>query len=236
MPSLSDLTIKIWADSADLTRMTWLLPMFVTGITTNPSLMKAAGVCDYERFGRQLAENNPEMAVSLEVLADDLATMERQAHQIAQWGTNVYVKIPVVTSHGEASYPIIRRLHRAGVKLNITALFTVEQAERVLMMLDAEANAVLSVFAGRIADTGRDPCVTIRGISALYDNPRIALLWASTREVLNVIQAQEAGADIITLAPALIQKLDLLGKDLTEYSRETSAQFYADGIAAGLTL
>ncbi len=236
MPSLADVTIQIWADSADLTRMTWTLPTFVTGITTNPSLMKAAGVCDYEPFGRKLAENNPEMAVSLEVLADDLAEMERQAHCIASWGANVYVKIPVMTSLGEATYPIIRRLHRAGVKVNITAIFTVEQANRVLMMLDAEASAVLSVFAGRIADTGRDPCAIISGISRLYDDSRIHLLWASTREVLNVFHAQEAGADIITLAPELIQKLELLGRDLTEYSRETVKQFLDDGRKAGLLL
>lgn len=236
MSSLADLTIKLWADSADLTRMTWTLPPYVTGITTNPSLLKKSGVLDYARFGRQLAENNPEMAVSLEVLADDLATMETQAHRIASWGENVYVKIPVMTSQGEATYPIIRRLHRAGVKLNITALFTPGQADRVLMMLDGQTPSVLSVFAGRIADTGRDAARVVAEIVRLAVPSPAQVLWASTREVWNVFEAQDAGAAIITLAPELIAKLDLLGKDLAEYSRETVAQFVRDAQSAGLTL
>jgi len=236
--SVNDLTIKLFADGADLAGM---LEMYadpkIQGFTTNPTLMNKAGVADYEAFARDLLAKIPDRPVSLEVFADDLPEMERQARKIASWGANVNVKIPVTTTTGESTAPIIRTLAAEGVVLNITALFTHEQVRAVGAALSPETPAIVSVFAGRIADTGIDPvphmaeCLTI-----LQDRPKAELLWASPRELLNVFQADACGCHIITATNDILKKLKLVGKDLTEYSRETVQMFRNDAVAAGYSI
>lgn len=204
----------------------------IAGVTTNPSLLKKAGATDYRQFADEvllIANGKP---VSFEVFADDFKTMEAQAREIASWGTNVFVKIPVTNTQGNPSYDLIWRLSGAGIKVNVTAIFTAEQARTAINSV--RGPSIISVFAGRIADTGRDPARIMRSAKAKLWSPEVLLLWASAREIYNVVQAEEAGCDVITLSPELIGKLDGLGRDLTEYSLETVRQFHRD--AAGLTL
>ncbi|MEM9138493.1 MAG: transaldolase [Pseudomonadota bacterium] len=236
--SAGDLRIKLFADGADIAGM---LEMYrdpkIQGFTTNPTLMNKAGVADYEAFARDLLVKIPDRPVSLEVFADDLPEMERQARRIASWGANVNVKIPVTTTTGESTAPIVETLSAEGVVLNITAVFTHDQVRRIGAALAPETPAIVSVFAGRIADTGADPmphmaeCLTILG-----DRPKAELLWASPRELLNVFQADAVGCHIITATNDILKKLALVGKDLTEYSRETVAMFRGDAVAAGYSI
>ncbi len=225
--------VAIYCDGADLPTMRKLAcDDAVQGFTTNPSLMRKAGVRDYRQFAQAVLEAVDGKPVSFEVLADAPELMERQAYEIAHWGANVYVKVPVVTSEGAPTYDLIYRLVRAKVNVNVTAVFTATQCRFAIDALDG--TGVLSVFAGRIADTGVDPERVMRAARAKIGSEATMLLWASAREVYNVKQAEEAGCDIITLSPDLIAKLAGFGRNLTEYSIETARQFFKD--AAGYVL
>jgi transaldolase len=231
-------TIKIFADCADSGRMVELArnPL-ISGFTTNPTLMRKAGVAYYKAFARLLIELMPNHPISFEVLADDFPTMIAQARAISSWGPNVYVKIPVTNTNGEFSGEVIETLSGEGIKLNITAVMTNDQAYEISHSIRSLTPMIVSVFAGRIADTGKDPTSVLRACKeASLRRPTVELLWASSRKLLNVFQAQEAGCDIITLPPDLIEKFPLIGKDLTEYSRETVQQFHQDAITAGFTI
>jgi transaldolase len=232
MGRLTDLNIKIFADSADLGSITKMAKNpLIKGFTTNPSLMHKAGVNNYEVFARRVLAAVNGLPVSFEVFADDFATMAKQARIIASWGPNVNVKIPAIDSRGHSNFDLIYYLS-ASVPLNVTAVFTFDQMEAVAAALHPEASAIVSVFAGRIADTGVDPVPAMQiGKKLLSRRPNAQLLWASTRELLNIFQADECGCDIITVTPEILSKLDLVGKDLTEYSRETVQEFYRSGTA-----
>jgi len=234
----SKLRIQIFADGADRKGM---LDMYqssrVAGFTTNPTLMRKAGISDYPAFAKDILSVIKDRPISFEVFADEFAEMERQALEIRSWGTNVYVKIPVTNTQRKPSYELIQRLSDAGVQLNVTALLTLEQVRAVAQSLKNGAPSVVSVFAGRIADTGLDPMpVMAEALSILKIAPRAELLWASPREVLNIYQADQVGCHIITATNDLIKKLDLQGKDLAEYSLETVKMFYDDAKAAGFKL
>ncbi len=209
----------------------------IQGFTTNPTLMHKAGITDYEGFARDIVKSIPDRSISLEVFADDWENMERQALKIATWGKHVYVKIPVTNTRREPSLNLISRLTRAGVKLNITALLTLEQVRDVASALQGGTAAYVSVFAGRIADTGRDPVpVMADAVKILSSTPHIELIWASPRELLNVFQADAVGCHIITATSDILKKLDLIGKDLDEYSLDTVKMFYADAVKSGFVL
>jgi transaldolase len=235
---VADLNVKIFADGADRAGM---LEMYrnplIKGFTTNPTLMRKAGVADYETFARQVIVDIPDRPLSFEVFSDEFDEMESQARRIATWGENVYVKIPVSNTRGEATAPLIKTLARAGVKLNVTAVFTLAQVWEVCQALGGQAPAVVSVFAGRIADTGLDPIPVMTAARALVGTyANVELLWASPRELLNIVQADEVGCDIITVSNDLLKKLDALGKDLREFSLETVKMFRSDAVKAGFTL
>lgn len=233
-PSIERLRIKIFADGADIKAMREAArnPL-IKGFTTNPTLMRAAGVSDYKAFAQEALAVVPDRPISFEVFADDFPTMEDQAHEINSWGRNVYVKIPVTNTNGDFSGPLIATLSRAGVKLNVTAVMSLDQVSRVGEALSETAPAVVSVFAGRIADTGRDPVPHMRqALKLLRSRPKAELLWASPRELLNIFQANEIGCHIITVTNDHLKKLTLVGKDVTEYSRDTVTMFYRDAIAA----
>jgi transaldolase len=233
-PSIHRLRIKIFADGADIKAMREAAANpLIKGFTTNPTLMRAAGVSDYKAFAKEVLAAIPDRPISFEVFADDFPTMEDQAREIASWGKNVYVKIPVSTTRGDFSGPLVATLSRAGVKLNVTAVMTLDQIARVGEALSQNTKAVVSVFAGRIADTGRDPVPHMRrALELLRNRPKAELLWASPRELLNIFQADEIGCHIITVTADHLKKLPLVGKDVTEYSRDTVAMFYKDAVAA----
>ena len=238
MPSLDDLKIKLFADGADLNS---ILELYknprIQGFTTNPTLMHKAGITDYEQFGRKLLAAVQDRPISLEVFADDLETMEIQARKIATWGSNVNIKIPVTNTKGEFAGSLISKLSAEGVQLNVTAIMTPQQVRKVAEALDPRTPAIISVFAGRVADTGVDPMPLMREcLAALKDRPLAELLWASPREVLNVFQANEVGAHIITATPDVLAKLKLFGKDLDEYSLDTVKMFHNDATAAGFCI
>jgi transaldolase len=234
MISLEQLQIKLFCDAADFgSLLAWSADPRIQGFTTNPTLMRKARILDYEAFARQLVRTIPDRPISFEVLADDPEAIEEQALAIAQWGRNVYVKIPVTNTWGAFMGPVLRNLSRAGVQLNVTALFTLEQVEQVTSCLNSSTPAMISVFAGRIADTGIDPVPIMRQAAKITSHaPHVELLWASPRELLNIFQAEDAGCDIITLLPDILAKLNLVGKNLEEYSLETVRMFYADACAA----
>lgn len=238
MADLQALKIKIFADGADLAgiRALYANPL-VKGFTTNPTLMRKAGIPDYEAFGRAVLAAVPDRPVSLEVFADDFDGMIRQGRAIASWGRNVNVKIPVSTTGGEFCGKVIRTLADEGVVLNVTALMSVEQVKAVAQSLNPKVPAIVSVFAGRIADTGRDPIPHMeRCREALSALAKAELLWASPRELLNIFQADAMGCDIITVTNDLLAKLSLVGKDLDEYSLDTVKMFYRDAAAAGYSI
>jgi transaldolase len=233
--NLETLHVKIFADGADMNSILQLYRKpYISGFTTNPTLMRKAGIVDYETFGRELLARIPDRPVSLEVFADDFDEMEEQAHIISSWGRNVYVKIPITNTRGVSSCALIRRLSRAGIAVNATALLTLRQVREVAKAVDPEVPSIVSVFAGRIADTGIDPVPLMKkALAILKDRPRTELLWASPREILNVIQADRIGCHIITITNDVMNKLHLLGKDLDDYSLETVRMFYRDAVAAG---
>lgn len=229
---MKELTIEIYSDGADLEQMKSDFELeAITGFTTNPSLMRKAGVDDYNEFAKRAVKAFPDVPLSFEVFADDFETMQKEAEKIAKYGENVFVKIPVMNTKGESAVPLIEQLSKQGINLNVTAVFTVEQVKNVVDVLQAGGDNIVSVFAGRIADTGVDPMNIMKESAEIcHAKSGVKLLWASTRELINLYQAQESGADIVTVPPAIIQKLELAGKDLVEYSRET-VQMFADDIA-----
>ena len=238
MVSAKDLQIKVFADGAD---MRGILDMYanpdIQGFTTNPTLMRQAGVEDYEAFARELLGQITDKPVSLEVFADEFDEMERQALKIASWGPNVNVKIPITNTKGEKAAPLIKKLSAQGVVVNVTAMMTLDQVRDVAEALDPATGAIVSVFAGRIADTGIDPVPHMtEALNILKSRPKAELLWASPRELLNIFQADQMGCHIITVTNSLLAKLALVGKDLDEYSRETVEMFYRDASSAGYTL
>lgn len=230
--------VKLFGDGASLSDFARLHQEgVVTGFTTNPSLMRRAGVADYTAFGRQLLKIIPDMPISFEVIADDFDEMRRQALLLASWGPNVYVKIPITNTERESSLPLIAELSARGVKVNVTAILTLEQVAGAVEALDPNTPAVISIFAGRIADTGLDPMPIMRAAVAMAARrPKAEVLWASIREVHNIYQAEECGCHIITVTPDLLSKLSMAGKDLADLSAETVAMFDADARAAGYAL
>jgi transaldolase len=235
---LAGLRVKLFADGADMAAIRELLANpLIQGFTTNPTLMRKAGVTDYRGFAREILAAIPGRPVSFEVVADEFPEMERQAHQIAGWGSNVYVKIPVTNTRGRSACDLIERLSRDGIKLNVTALLTLRQVRDVRDALAGGPPSCISVFAGRIADTGRDPVpVMAAALELLRPHPQIELIWASPREVLNVFQADAIGCHIITATADILKKLPIVGKDLTAYSLETVQMFFEDGRATGFRL
>ena len=238
MNALDDLKVKLYADGADRDGMLEMYAKpYIQGFTTNPTLMKKAGITDYKAFAHEILQAIPDRPISFEVFADEFTDMERQALEIKTWGENVYVKIPVSNTRQEMAYDLIDRLSGAGVHLNVTAILTLEQVQNVADALKDGPDSIISVFAGRIADTGLDPVpVMQKALTLLKVAPKAELLWASPREVLNIYQANNIGCHIITATNDLIRKLALGGKDLAEYSLETVQMFYDDAQSAGYTL
>lgn len=238
MSKVALLKTKIFADGADLKGILALVnDPIVKGFTTNPSLMRKDGVTDYEKFACTLLEAVPDKPISFEVFADDMKEMEAQAHKIASWGSNVYVKIPVTNTKGEFTGPLISRLSHSGIALNVTAILTLDQVLQVTNALCVDTPAVVSVFAGRIADTGVDPIPLMTdSVEIMKSKPKAELLWASSRELLNIFQADAIGCHIITVTHDMLKKLSLIGKDLKAYSLETVLMFYKDAAAAGFTI
>jgi transaldolase len=238
MKTLEQLKTKIFADGADLDGILELYKnKYITGFTTNPTLMNKSGIKDYEGFARRLLEHIPDRPFSFEVFSDEFHEMERQAMKIASWGKNVYVKIPVTNTRCESAVELVKKLAAAGVQLNITALMTLEQVSDVSMALGNNVPSYISVFAGRIADTGRDPMPLMkRAVEIMLPHNKQELIWASPRELLNVFHADEVGCHIITVTHDILRKLSLIGKDLDEYSLDTVKMFRDDAVKAGFTL
>ncbi len=232
------LTVKIYADGADRPTMLEMhANRLIAGFTTNPTLMRKSGVSDYKAFALDILQRIPDRPVSFEVCADDAEEMERQAAEIASWGENVLVKIPITTTRGEFCGELLKRLARAGVRVNVTALLTLQQVRQASECLADGPEAKISVFAGRIADTGRDPVpLMAAAVELLRPYPNLELIWASPRELLNIFQADAIGCHIITVTSDILKKLELIGKDLVEYSRETVEMFYRDACKAGYQL
>ncbi len=238
MLTLSDLKVKIFADGADKRGM---LEMYqkphISGFTTNPTLMRKSGVTDFEAFAREVLALIPDRPISFEVFADEFDRMEAQAERIASWGENVYVKVPVSNTRGESSASLVRRLAAKQIRLNVTAATTLDQVRILADALQGGAQSCISVFAGRIADTGRDPLpLMAAAVDILGSYKNIELIWASPRELLNIFHADSIGCHIITVTNDILAKLSLVGKDLSEYSLDTVKMFYADAQKAGFTI
>jgi len=235
---ISSLRVKIFADGADRASIIELAKHpNIQGFTTNPTLMRKAGVADYESFAKELVCEIPNRPFSFEVLSDDFEEMEQQALRIASWGSNVYVKIPITNTRAESSAPLISRLVRQRVKVNVTAVMTLSQVDSVVPILRYAPPSCISIFAGRVADAGCDPLPILCGaLTRIRAYPQIELIWASPRELFNIVQADDIGCHIITVTHDLLKKLPLLGRDLTEYSLDTVKMFFEDARAARFTL
>ena len=231
-------SIKIFADGADKKSLLELAKKdWVAGFTTNPTLMKKAGITDYRAFCKDILTSIKDKPLSFEVFSDDFAEMERQALEIASWGENVYVKIPISNTKKETCYALVEKLANQKVKLNVTALMTLDQVRNVVAALDPNIPSYVSVFAGRIADTGYDPIpLMTTAVEILKVAPAAELIWASPRELLNIFQADEIGCHVITVTNDILKKLSLVGYDLNEYSLDTVKMFYADALAANYSL
>lgn len=238
MRKVKDLKIKLFMDGAEIAAMKKLYAEGVAkGFTTNPTLMRKAGIADYAAFAKEAIKAIPDLPISFEVFSDDLGAMEREARVIWSWGGDTYVKIPVTNTKGESTAPLVKKLAADGIALNVTAILTVDQVRTVAQALDPKVRSIVSVFAGRVADTGVDPVPMMSDcVKILKPNPKAELLWASPRELLNVFQADDCGCHIITATPDVLAKLALVGKDLTVYSLETVKMFYTDAQAAGFKL
>ena len=238
MSTAEALKVKLFADGADLAGMKEMAANpRISGFTTNPTLMRKAGITNYKAFALDVLKAIPDRPVSFEVFADDFPTMEAQALEIASWGKHVNVKIPVTNTKGEFCGPLVERLSKQGVQLNITAVMTLDQVKRITDKLHADTPAIISVFAGRIADTGRDPVpVMAESVRIMKAKPKSELIWASPRELLNIFQADEVGCHIITATNDILKKLSLVGKDLDQYSLETVEMFCKDASAAGFKI
>ena len=237
MKSVSDLCVQIFADGADKASMLELYRQpHIKGFTTNPTLMRATGVTDYQAFALDLLATIQDRPISFEVFADEEPEMEEQARHIAAWGKNVFVKVPVMNTNGAPTYDLIQHLSSDGIQLNVTALLTLDQVRRVCDALHGNAPAYVSVFAGRIADTGRDPVPLMREAVAIVNEVNAQLIWASPRELLNVFQADEIGCHVITATTDVLKKLPLVGKDLHQFSQETVQMFRRDAVKSGYSL
>jgi transaldolase len=238
MNSISELNVKIFADGADkATLMQLYRKPYIKGFTTNPTLMRKAGVADYQAFALDILDTIQDRPISFEVFADEFAEMELQARRIARWGENVYVKIPVTNTRREPALDLVTRLVREGIQLNVTALMTLDQVRDVCSALEGGPPSYVSVFAGRIADTGRDPVPLMQAaLEFVRMCPNVELIWASPRELLNIFQADSIGCHIITVTHDILQKLPLVGKDLHDYSLDTVSMFYQDAMKSGFAL
>jgi transaldolase len=238
MKSVSELRVQVFADGADKASILELYRKpYIKGFTTNPTLMRKAGVTDYERFAREILQQIPDRPISFEVFADDEAEMERQARKIARWAANVYVKIPVTNTRREPTYELVRRLSAEGVRVNATAVLALDQVDHLARALRGGAPSYISVFAGRVADTGRDPVPLMKSaLELMAPEPNSQLVWASPRELLNIFQAEEIGCHIITVTSDVLKKVNLIGKDLHDYSLETVQMFHDDAARSGYTL
>ncbi|HTU47725.1 MAG TPA: transaldolase [Bryobacteraceae bacterium] len=238
MKAVSDLKVKIFADGADKATILDLYSKpWIKGFTTNPTLMRKAGVTDYEAFARDILTIIQDRPISFEVFADDFPEMERQAREIATWGNNVFVKIPVTNTRRECSLELIANLARANIQMNVTALLTLDQVRDVCAALRGKAPACVSLFAGRVADTGCDPVPLMQAaVEIVRMYPNVELIWASPRELLNIFQADTIGCHIITVTNDILQKLSLVGKDLHDYSLDTVRMFYQDALKSGFRL
>lgn len=238
MKTLMDMRIKIFTDSARIEDFKALSEIpYIKGFTTNPTLMRKAGVEHYESWVQQVLDVVPEKPVSLEVIADDFSAMRRQALKLSAFGDNVYVKIPVMNTSGESSVTLVTELTRQGVKVNVTAIMTTKQVAHMAEALEAGSPAIVSCFAGRIADTGRDPVPVMQEAKQILEHlPQVELLWASPRELLNLFQAEAVGVDIITIQPDIIAKFNLIGHDLHSFSRDTVKMFFNDAVSSGFVL
>ena len=238
MTKIEDLKVKIFADGADLAGMLEMYKKpYIQGFTTNPTLMRKAGLTDYMSFAKEVLEHIPDRPLSLEVFSDEFSEMEKQAQKLSKLGPNVYVKIPITNTKKESALSVVRHLAEAGIKVNVTAIMTWDQIEGACLALSNGPASYVSVFAGRIADTGRDPMpVMKRTVERLKTQPQCELIWASPRELLNVVQANDVGCHVITATNDILKKLSLLDKDLAEYSLETVQMFRDDAVKAGYTL
>jgi transaldolase len=232
---LPQFNIKLYADGADIDGMVEEYKKGIaSGFTTNPTLMKKAGVKSYEEFAKTALKAIPDLPISFEVFSDDFSGMEREARKIADWGEHVYIKIPITNTQGESTAPLVKKLSHDELKLNVTAILTIDQVKMVSKVLSPATPSIVSVFAGRIADTGVDPMpIMKKSIDILRQNPRAELLWASTRELLNLVQAESCGCHIITITNDILKKMPLFGKDLGALSLETVQMFHNDAKAAG---
>ncbi len=238
MKTVEQLNIKIFADGANKEGMLEMnAKPFIKGLTTNPTLMNKAGIRDYKSFALEILSEIKDKSISFEVFSDDFTDMERQAEEIASWGDNVYVKIPITNTKRETCYALVEKLASQKIKVNVTALMTVAQVRDVMTVLQPDVPSYISVFAGRIADTGRDPVPLMKeAVDLLKPSPSAELIWASPRELLNIFQADSIGCHIITVTNDILKKLSQVGYDLDEYSLDTVKMFYSDARAAGYTL
>jgi len=238
MKKIEELNVKIFADGADKEGILEMYAKtFIKGFTTNPTLMRKAGISDYRAFAKEILQAISDRPISFEVFSDEFQDMERQALEISSWGDNVYVKIPVTNTRGQPSYDLVRKLTKSGVKVNVTALMTLDQVSDVVAILDSETPSYVSVFAGRIADTGRDPVpLMAAAVEILKTRPKAELIWASPRELLNIFQADTLGCHVITVTNDTLKKLFLIGRDLNDYSLETVKMFFEDAKGAGFEL
>jgi transaldolase len=237
-PSRESLAIKLFADGADLAGMIEMSSKpYISGLTTNPTLMKKAGITDYVKFAKEALREIQSIPISFEVFSDELEEMKIQGEKIASWGENVYVKLPISNTRGKSTKSVIEHLTAKGVKVNITAIMTNEQVTHITDALNPDIDSYVSVFAGRIADTGRDPVPLMKKcLQTLSGNTRAELIWASPRELLNIFQANQIGCHIITATNDLLKKLELIGRDLPAYSLETVKMFYEDALTSGYSI
>jgi len=235
---IDQLKVKIFADGADKAGMLEMYARpYIKGLTTNPTLMRKAGITDYQAFAKEILHVIRDRPISFEVFSDDFSEMERQAREIAGWGPNVYVKIPVTNTRRQPSYELIRTLAKSRIKVNVTAVMTLAQVSEILTVLNPAVPSCVSIFAGRIADSGRDPVPHMAAaVEILKPNPNAELIWASPRELLNIFDAEEVGCHIITLTNDILKKIPLIGMDLGDYSLDTVKMFYDDARVAGFTL
>ena len=238
MKKVEELKVKIFADGADKSAMLEMYKKpFIKGLTTNPTLMNKAGIRDYRAFCKDILISIKDKPLSFEVFSDDFKEMERQALDIASWGDNVYVKIPITNTKSETCYALVKKLSKEKVKLNVTALMTLDQVSHVIESLDASVPSYISIFAGRVADTGRDPLPMMsEALNRMKINPLSELIWASPRELLNIFQADDIGCHVITVTNDILKKLSLVGYDLDKYSLDTVKMFYNDAVVAGFKL
>jgi transaldolase len=232
------LKVKLFADGADLESMIEMASKsFISGLTTNPTLMKKAGIVDYVKFAKDVLKEIQDKPISFEIFGDDIEEMRIQGEKIASWGSNVYVKVPITNTRGESTKSVVRYLAHNGVKVNVTAIMTNEQVEHIAEALNPNVSSYISVFAGRIADTGRDPLpIMTKSLVSLAKNRQAELIWASPRELFNVVQANHIGCHIITATNDILNKLDLIDKDLNEYSLETVQMFHRDAVSSNFRI